>query len=170
MTYSKDIIFDAQQLLETICPVNLLLIGSSIESIANNYISQCESIHRSCYVNTIDASNKLSHDYYNQRYDLVIIADLLESCSKQHAQQLLAKTRNLCSPKVILLATLNDQWSKNELLALGLIQFAEYTDPNRQENLKSVLYQYNIDTYKKTPDWFSPKNWANPELWDKFWW
>ena len=42
MTYSKNILFDAQQLLETICPVKLLLVGSSIENIANLEVYRLE--------------------------------------------------------------------------------------------------------------------------------
>ena len=32
------------------------------------------------------------------------------------------------------------------------------------------VYQFDIHDYKQTPDWLNPRNWANPELWDKYRW
>ena len=32
------------------------------------------------------------------------------------------------------------------------------------------LNHFSLKTYKKTPDWLSSRNWANPGLWDRFRW
>ncbi|MDD3447840.1 MAG: DUF6231 family protein [Gammaproteobacteria bacterium] len=32
------------------------------------------------------------------------------------------------------------------------------------------LYGFDIATYKVTPDWLNSRYWANPELWDRYWW
>jgi len=35
---------------------------------------------------------------------------------------------------------------------------------------KFGLFKYNISDYKTTPDWLNADNWANPEMWGKYWW
>jgi len=32
------------------------------------------------------------------------------------------------------------------------------------------IYLFDIETYKRTPDWLNARHWANPELWGKFRW
>ncbi|MFP4252452.1 MAG: DUF6231 family protein [Guyparkeria sp.] len=32
------------------------------------------------------------------------------------------------------------------------------------------MYLFDIETYKRTPDWLNARNWANPELWGKYRW
>ncbi|WP_322520450.1 DUF6231 family protein [Guyparkeria halophila] len=32
------------------------------------------------------------------------------------------------------------------------------------------IYLFDIETYKRTPDWLNARHWANPELWDKYRW
>lgn len=32
------------------------------------------------------------------------------------------------------------------------------------------VYLFDIETYKRTPDWLNARHWANPELWDKYRW
>jgi hypothetical protein len=31
-------------------------------------------------------------------------------------------------------------------------------------------YGFDIDRYKRTPDWLNARHWANPELWGRFRW
>ncbi|MFO7808749.1 DUF6231 family protein [Guyparkeria sp.] len=32
------------------------------------------------------------------------------------------------------------------------------------------IYLFDIETYKRTPDWLNARHWANPELWGKYRW
>lgn len=32
------------------------------------------------------------------------------------------------------------------------------------------VYLFDIETYKRTPDWLNARHWANPELWGKYRW
>ena len=36
-----------------------------------------------------------------------------------------------------------------------------------ENNLFYLFYAYNIEDYKKTPDWLNNEYWANPDLWEK---
>jgi len=174
MIKHPELLFDTQTLLESICPKTLLLVGHSIENVADEYLDKCNSILQDCEITRCAADTGLQDPIFSQRYELTIIADLLEKGvefeNKLHPEQLLSRIRNLCSPQIIL--TIQSELIKpnnNDLLAIGLAKYAEYQDENSSEST-AYLYQYNIDTYKKTPDWFNSKNWANPELWDKYFW
>jgi len=90
MTYTKEIIFDIQSLLETICPPKLLIVGESLHDIANNYSAQCKSIHRDISITKIDKDTLLTSDLYSDRYDFAIIGEVTENTSKQHSQQVLS--------------------------------------------------------------------------------
>jgi len=168
--YPNDSLFDITVLLETVCPEKLLIIGENeILNIHKQYQLQCEVIKKPFSCNLLSSSTQLSEPALMQRYDLAIIGNILESKSKQECQQLLGRLRDLCTPRLILIADLdNTEWLENELLGFGFSKFCNAERGIKERNI--VIYQYNIDSYKKTPDWFNPKNWANPNLWNKFWW
>ncbi len=53
------------------------------------------------------------------------------------------------------------QDQRSQLRALGF---------TGHDGMGKDAYTFNIANYKETPEWLSPRNWANPELWDKFRW
>ena len=165
--YPVDILSDTATLLETICPEQILLVGSAIQQIASPYQKQCKVINKTCDITHIDSSTPLTDPAFIQRYDLAIASEIIESDNKQHAEHILGRLRDLCAPRIIVLAKLKGSlWEENELFGYG---FNKYTQQKFIE-YDVDIYQHNIDSYKRTPDWFNPKNWANPELWNKFWW
>ena len=172
MHYPKDILYDTGEILETICPNKILIIGKPLHNIANNYQQQCSIINIPCDITFINTSDSLSEPAYLKRYDLAIAGGLIESHEKTKSEQVLSRLRDLCAPKIIMLGSLtNSTWHKNELFGFGFTQYARYQHIDMSsKNTEFGLYHYNIDSYKKTPEWFSAKNWANPELWNKFRW
>jgi hypothetical protein len=173
MSYPKEIIFDALEILETICPKSILIIGESLHSITDDYQQQCEIIHSPCKVTLIHSSAELTDPAYANRYDIAIVGEIIEKKERTKAEHVFGRLRDLCTPKIIVLADLNgSSWSTNELFGFGFVKHATYSHQNPQikEISQLSLFHYNIDSYKKTPEWFNPKNWANPELWNKFWW
>ena len=75
------------------------------------------------------------------------------------ASRLLASLRDRANrPVVVHLGETVDDRLK--MIALGY-RAAEGNDP---------VYVFDINDYKETPDWLSPRNWANPEMWDKYRW
>ncbi len=167
MTYPNEIIFDAIALLETVCPEKTLIVGTSLFNVADQYHEHCNVIQKHNVLTRIPATTEINDATLMQRYDLAIIGEILEGSDKLHAEQLIGRLRDLCSPRIILVAKLSDsEWFENELLGFGLSRYAHYEINDDHY----ILYQYNINSYKRTPDWFNPKSWANPELWNKFWW
>ncbi|MCP5157536.1 MAG: hypothetical protein H6983_25395 [Ectothiorhodospiraceae bacterium] len=56
-----------------------------------------------------------------------------------------------------------------DLVALALVAVdADAPDPDPQPRFS--IHQYDVSTYKRTPDWLSPRNWANPERWNRHRW
>lgn len=178
MHYPDNAIFDLEQLLDACAPGSLLTVGNIYKKVNDSknesyllgeqYQEQRQSIHKPCEISRLHENINISHALFQQRYDLAIVAGTLESVDTQTAQHILGRLRDLCVPRLALLVDLNHcNWSTADLLGFGLVRVQHY-DINQTKPV--VLYHYNIDTYKKTPDWFNAKNWANPKLWNKFWW
>lgn len=75
-----------------------------------------------------------------------------------------------------LLAALRDRANRRIIVHLGQGRVGDADDRQmvalgyRRLEAAIPLYQFDIETYKDTPDWLSPRNWANPELWGKYRW
>nr|WP_284047489.1 DUF6231 family protein [Guyparkeria hydrothermalis] len=75
-----------------------------------------------------------------------------------------------------LLAALRDRANRRIMVHLGKGRVGDADDRQmvalgyRRLQAEIPLYQFDIETYKDTPDWLSPRNWANPELWGKYRW
>ncbi len=176
MNYPRESIFDLETLLDNCAPDRILIVGDQQQLVGKDYEQQRQLIHKPCDVVRINNDITLDHPALKDRYDLAIVTETLESLSQTTSQQLLGRLRDLCSPRLAVIVNLNHcDWQAHDLLAFGLIRINQY--PAKDEPTVSdrsdkpvVIYHYNIDSYKKTPDWFNAKNWANPDLWNKFWW
>lgn len=83
---------------------------------------------------------------------------------------LLSRLRDVHARKVLVIVSSEldgGSWRRQALIGLG---FTPYGQAAGVAGERLFLYQFDIATYKTTPDWLSPSNWANPELWDKYRW
>ena len=75
-----------------------------------------------------------------------------------------------------LLASLRDRANRRVVVHMGDARIGGAIDQRmvalgyRRLTANEGLYVFDIENYKDTPDWLSPRNWANPELWDKYRW
>lgn len=81
---------------------------------------------------------------------------------------LLSRLRDLSARRVLVIVRegASAPWQRRTLMGHGYTHYGQAligTTP-------ADLYQFDIATYKHTPDWLNPRNWANPELWDKHRW
>ena len=167
MKYPKELFFDATALLETVYPEKILIISDALAELASEYEKQCQLIKKNCDISQESYSVNVSDPIFLQRYDIAIVGEAIESDDRQKTEQIICRLRDLCSPRIIIFIDLNNsQWQENDLFGLGFNKYNQY----EIDGAKFALYQHNIDSYKRTPDWFNPKNWANPQLWNKFWW
>jgi hypothetical protein len=97
------------------------------------------------------------------RFALAVVAETLESLPAPDGRALLAALRDLGAQHVVLLVDLaRAPLGDEELRALG---FRRHADDGAR-----VLYGFELYGYKDCPEWLNPRQWAHPELWDKFRW
>jgi len=152
-------------ILEHYQPARLLCVSQSrVPAIA----AYCAA-HPATQLVTSDQA-PLQPEVANQRYDLAIIADQLEHLPQRTGIELLAGLRNLSASRLAVLVDLVQaaDWQENDFFALALQRRASFTDTDDNRTLS--LYTYDLADYKQVPDWLNSKYWANPEMFDKYWW
>ena len=93
---------------------------------------------------------------------LGIVIAPLESMSRTHAEQLLARLRDVHCEKVLLLDT-GAGWSPDELRSLGYVEIRRPEDGGR-------CYLFDPYLFNQPREWNNPSNWANPENFRKYRW
>jgi hypothetical protein len=120
----------------------------------------CETAQLQCKTDCLQPQEIIKTEQH--RYDLGVIA--LDGCRPSEMWPVLAKCRDILTRHFIVVAPDTTDWPAAEFLALGMTQ----TDTANQTDY--VVYEYDIASYKTTPDWLSAKGWANPERWEKERW
>ena len=152
-------------ILEHYQPARLLCVSQSRVPAIEAYCAA----HPATQLVTSDQA-PLQPEVANQRYDLAIIADQLEHLPQRTGIELLAGLRNLSASRLAVLVDLVQaaDWQENDFFALALQRRASFTDTDDNRTLS--LYTYDLADYKQVPDWLNSKYWANPEMFDKYWW
>ena len=172
MDYPKDLFFDIETLINTAQPSRILLIGDCDADFLSSYQEQKQLIQQSCEINTI-ASSDIEQLWRTQdAFDVAIVINLFEHIEKAKGMQVLSRLRDVLSPQYCIALPTSQtpnktKWHLNDLFSFALSKVAGYTDANQNE---IGLFKYNINDYKKTPDWLNSDNWANPQMWGKYWW
>lgn len=164
-SYSKDLV----QLLEQHQPKSVLVLNSRDGETFAGY----QASHPECDITRLGCEDIITRLEALGRYELGIVYDLLEHVDKGTAARVIARLRDLQTERFYVIVPIGDQWQdmastwqSADMIAYGLSLVASY----QQEGKPLQLYEYDINEYKRTPDWLNPKDWANPELWDKYRW
>ncbi len=160
---------DLSALLNTYHPRTVLVIGTEISPAVAAY----QGNHPECRLTHVTVQNLPREMNGPDHYDMGIIYNTLEYMDKAGAGQLIARLRDLHTTRFYAVLPINGQsqgqkttWQTGDLIAYGMVLAGQYTDNGKQVH----LYKFDINDYKKTPDWFNADHWANPELWDKYRW
>ncbi|MCO6440372.1 MAG: hypothetical protein J5I81_04650 [Nitrococcus mobilis] len=152
-----------QRVLVELRPNSVLVVGDSLAPLVETLTGAGETLTR---LSSTEAAQRLSalsiHDLALVQADATLTAP--------ESGVLLARLRDVYARKVLVIVALglaDGPWSRRSLIRLG---FTPYGAAVGAEDARLLLYQFDIATYKTTPDWLSPNNWANPELWDKHRW
>lgn len=92
------------------------------------------------------------------------------------AIEVIVETTQWSVPVAELLAALRDKANRRIAVHVGDTRVGDAVDQRmvslgyRRQSANDGLYLFDIESYKDTPDWLNPRNWANPELWDKYRW
>ncbi|PKM31158.1 MAG: hypothetical protein CVV07_03065 [Gammaproteobacteria bacterium HGW-Gammaproteobacteria-11] len=103
-----------------------------------------------------------------RRYDLAVVADQLEHMDKRPGVELLAGLRNLTVSRMAVLVDLQRaaDWQDTDFFGLAMQRQARF----ERDAGSLTLFSYDLAAYKNVPDWLNAKYWANPEMYDKYWW
>jgi len=168
MTYPSDALFDIETLVNVAQAEKILLLGNGDASFLTNYQEQKAVLGQHCAVTHLTASEIKQLPQLEERFDVAICLDLFEHMDKALGMQVLARLRDVLSPQYCICLPLNSaaDWQLNDLFSFALSKVASYQIADTEYG----LFKYNINDYKKTPDWLNADNWANPQMWGKYWW
>jgi hypothetical protein len=173
MSVSADYTFDIQTLLAESQPKSVLVIGHDGEALVSDYVQQKTFLKQPCQVRVLTNNDLLAQLEKIRRFDTGVVINVIQYMEKKIAGQLIAKLRDVHTPQFCLVVPIGSGWTghqstwePNDLLGFGMSRVNRY----RQDGKTTDLYKYDIATYKKTPEWLNPSNWANPQLWDKYRW
>ena len=160
---------ELKSLIQQFQPKQILSIGPAGQELFAEYLAQCEQ----CNLQEFATPPSLHVLDDCGRFDLGFVSHVLEKMPKPDAEQLIARLRDVhCDRLVIVIPIGTDwqnhqsQWQQADLLGLGFSLLAEY---NSNQHLVHI-YAFDIASYKATPAWLNNKYWANPELFDNYWW
>ncbi|MFT4636303.1 MAG: hypothetical protein ACI854_001190 [Arenicella sp.] len=171
MTYPADAFFDIETLINVAQAERILVLGDCETNFLDNYVAQKRILNHQCtvvYLTTAEIQQLWLQDH---PYDVAIVVDLFEHIDKAKAMQVLSRLRDVLSPQYCICLPLsadqnNSDWHLTDLFGFALSKVASY----QQGEIEYGLFKYNISDYKKTPDWLNSDNWANPQMWGKYWW
>lgn len=172
-TARDQIAFDIDTLINECQPNSILTIGEQTKSFVSNYVAQKNSLNQKCIVRSVSFQDSLAYLQESARYDVGVVADTLEFLDKDESGQLIARLRDLHTARFVLVIRIGDQWQdlKSVWQTVDLLGFGMKLVNRYHVDDKPIhIYKYDITTYKKTPEWLNSKNWANPQLWDRFRW
>lgn len=156
---------DIEQLIERIAPGSVLVIETQAGTMLEGYARS----HPGRKLTRLDAGEAADKLPARGRHEVAVMVDTLEALDKERAEPLLSALRDLYSRRLLVLTRVgepgrrDESWQSADLIAFGLTELRGYENGEK-------LFEYNILSYKQTPDWLNPKNWANPEMWGKYRW
>jgi len=172
MTYPTDLLFDIETLINVAQPTRILVLGDIDPAFLDGYIEQKSLLKQNCSVSHIVSADIQTIWQCQEKFDVAIAINLFEHLEKTIGMQVLSRLRDVLTPQYCIALPLAQEpgesgWQLTDLFSFALSKVASYT----QENKADIgLFKYNINDYKKTPDWLNSDNWANPEMWGKYWW
>ena len=125
-------------------PASILLCAAAPSSVIAKEINQ-----HVASVLTIDKDQALLLEIPQQRFDLIIIADLLEQMTKIEGIQLLGRLKNAHGNTVCLFYNeqeAKEPWGPADFYSLGLHNAGQFT--SKKSNV--LLYTYDITAYNHT--------------------
>lgn len=171
MRYPADVFFDIETLLNVAQPQRILLLSDSSADFLDNYIEQKRVLNQECAVTHLKSAQIKTVFKLEQRFDVAIALNWFEHLDKPTGQQSLSRLRDILSSQYCICLPMTKSqnekgWHLTDLFSFALSKVANYSVKNQQYG----LFKYNIHDYKKTPDWLNSDNWANPNMWGKYWW
>ncbi len=176
-TYPQDVFFDIETLINVAQPSSILLISDQSSDFLTPYMEQKKLLKQTCALKHIRTDN-IDKITKVARHDVAIVLDAFEHLTKQSGFQLLSRLRDLLAHQYCIALPIDSQinpqnqstWQLTDLFSFALERVAIYGACDEINQQQIGLFKYNINDYKKTPDWLNSDNWANPKMWEKYRW
>jgi hypothetical protein len=167
MSLAPDLQFDVLTLVNEAQPSTILCVSDLQADYLEEYRVQRQLINQTCEITHCTSAELDALYQEEQRYDLGLLIGCLDKLDKRAGAKLLAHCRDVaCAQYCLSIDHQQSDWATNDLFAFALSRVSQH-----ESSTSSVtLYKYNIDSYKRTPDWLNADNWANPEMWNKYRW
>jgi hypothetical protein len=160
---------DVRALAETYGPASILALGPEGPELFGAYAAS----HPQCRLVALAREEVLEGLGALGRFDFGYVSDVLEHLEPDVAGSVLARLRDLHTQRFFALVPMGagwpgqrSLWEIEDLLAFGMRLLGRYPRDGKWLH----LYGYDINDYKATPDWLNSRDWAHPELWDKWRW
>ncbi len=148
---------------EAVCPRTLLAVGAAASGCLGGYAEA----HRDCRLEPLEGEDVPARLARLGRYDLALVAGVLEPLPVQAGAALLARLRDVHARRLLVLVRDGaGAWDESALRGYGLRPAGSWGGAGGT----TCLYEFDLYDYKTTPDWLNAKHWAHPELWDKYRW
>lgn len=134
-------------------PQSLLVVG-----IERREFATVENLPLEFEVNYLQA-NEITTD--DNHYDLGVI---LFGEYTQECWSVLSRSRDVLTRCLIVIVPNAYDRPASDIVALGM------TKIDLADIIGYSIYEYDVATYKSTPDWLSSNSWANPGQWEKERW
>jgi Family of unknown function (DUF6231) len=102
----------------------------------------------------------------DERHDLVLVVEQLESMAVRERKFLLARLRDLVAPRVEVCIRVESarDWPDSEWRALEF----EPRDGFVDGDIRYATFEYDLATYNPERSWNTPEHWANPASFDRY--
>lgn len=186
MTPPNELLFDIETLINSAQPRHILLLGNVEPDFLQDYVTQKKLLNQECQITHISVDKLDELWALNERFDVGLALNIFEHIDRETGNQVLSRLRDVLTSQYCVALPLAHQltqqtdqqtqqltqqpttplWQLTDLFGFALSKVASYDDTEP----RLTLFKYNINDYKKTPDWLNADNWANPQLWGKYWW
>lgn len=184
MTPPTELLFDIETLINSAQPQRILLLGNVDPAFLNDYCQQKALLNQACEITHLTVDQLEQVWQLQERFDVGLALNLFEHIDNKLGNQILARLRDVLTSQYCVALPLSHQqskqnpdqqapkepykssWQLTDLFSFALSKVAAYDTAEP----RLTLFKYNIEDYKKTPDWLNADNWANPQLWGKYWW
>ncbi len=149
----------ALALVAELKPHSLIAVGDAAEALARTYQQQAQ-----CDVVTLPPGSTALPS--SARYDLALLLGRWDRAGRVDAATLLSRLRDVHARRLLASLASDSVFQHGDLIGHGLTSLGHFNGPEGDVE----LFEFDIATYKTTPDWLNSKNWANPQLFDKYRW
>jgi hypothetical protein len=162
VNHDADLVTNVERLILELRPQRLLLIGSLAVGFAGSY----GEMEPAADIQAVEAADDAALQGVRPS-DLAVVIGGLESLPRGTIATLLGQLRDLYARRMLVgLDPTADNWTHRDMIGHGFVRLGELNGPSGPVR----LYEFDIGTYKTTPDWLNSRNWANPRMFDKHRW